>query len=522
MFVSFAEWLIISEYPVVASPHFLLISFSFYFQVNQLAQICSCCLLDEISSTDRHKRMKTEAFIHQIKRVSFIDAYSDVNGCPPVSAESICETCTNLLESAYVFRQTCRVANQSNDNVCRCCFQEKSERKDQFLNMKNAVFEHNNKRVTFYEGYFEVKFLEDSATFTNFDASICEDCAMQLESAYAFRRMCQKTAEILKQTSERKQNKENFLRKLQYHCKECPKAFQTRYLRAIHVYKEHLIIIYDCKDCDKVFKTSASLRQHKLGHGKSLHQCGTCPKAYRRRTILLQHIKTKHENIRLACQDCDKTFTSLSGLHHHKTTIHLNKLFKCKVCYKICKNITCLQTHINFKHLNRTFQCEKCSKIYLRKDDFIVHYQSKHLHIVFACQDCEKVFTSRSGLTFHNTRIHLKILHQCEQCPKTFCDKRTLRTHVENIHEKKQYSCQDCKKVFKTQSGLTVHKNIIHLKKLLKCKKCEKTFINRSARDLHNAKEHLMLTFECQKCKKNLANKKTLSAHMRKIHPNDP
>jgi hypothetical protein len=155
--------------------------------------------------------MKTEAFIHQNQRVSCADAYSDVNGCPPVSDKSICETCKNLLESAYVFRQMCRIADQPNYNVCRCCFQEKSDSNDQFLNIKNAVFEQNNKRITFYEGYFDVSSLEDLAIFTNFDANICKDCAVQLESAYAFRGMCQKTAEILQQTSERKQNKESGL-----------------------------------------------------------------------------------------------------------------------------------------------------------------------------------------------------------------------------------------------------------------------------------------------------------------------
>jgi hypothetical protein len=77
----------------------------------------------------------------------------------------VCKTCTNLLESAYVFRQMCRVAYQPNYNVCRCCLQENSDINDQFLNMKNAVFEHNNKSVTSFEGYFYVNSLEDSASF---------------------------------------------------------------------------------------------------------------------------------------------------------------------------------------------------------------------------------------------------------------------------------------------------------------------------------------------------------------------
>jgi hypothetical protein len=124
MFVFLDELHIISEYPVLDNPHILLISFSFYFQVDQHGLICSCCLVDDILSAERNK-MKTEVFIHQNQRVSFVDAYSDVNGCPPVYAESICETCTNLLENAYVFRQMCQVVNQSNYNACLCCLQEK-------------------------------------------------------------------------------------------------------------------------------------------------------------------------------------------------------------------------------------------------------------------------------------------------------------------------------------------------------------------------------------------------------------
>jgi hypothetical protein len=596
--------------------------------------------------------MKNEAFIHQNQRVSCADAYSDFNRCPPVSAKSICETCTNLLESAYVFRQMCQVANQPIHNVCCCCLQEKSDNNDQYLNMENTVFEHNNRSVTFFEGYFYVNSLEDSAYFTNFDVSICKDCAMQLKSAYAFRRMCQKTAEILQQCIQlnstnwishnrntkksRKADKQraaikiktdqrnlksrrshdiqqnifsfickkcpktfksnirlsshreikhrdvrrtrdlyarvwkrkstlrmscekcqiifktqeshsshrtvrvpqqqdsdkvfysspgfnifmiNFPQKFKYRYKKCPKAFQTQYSLASHVHSEHLNISYDCKDCDKVFKTSAGLRQHKLGHIKS-YKCEKCPKAYHSRTILLQHIQTKHENLRLSCQDCDKNFQSLSGLYRHKKTVHLKKLFKCKICDKIYKNPTSLSAHTNAKHLNKTFQCVKCSKVCHRREQFILHYRTKHLKKLFACLKCDKIFPSRSGLYSHKARIHLKILHQCEQCPKTFCDKGTLRTHVENIHEKKQFSCQDCKKVYKSPRGLSLHKNKIDVKKLLKCKNCEKTFTNLCTRDYHNRQDHL--TFECQKCKKKLANKRTLAVHMQNIHPNDP
>jgi hypothetical protein len=627
--------------------------------------------------------MKTEAFIHQNQRVSFIDAYSYVNGCPPVSVESICETCTNLLESAYVFRQMCQEANHAIHNECRCCLQEKSDSIDEFWDMRNTVFEHKNTTVTLFEGYFDVNnSLEDSANITISEAVICDNCAVQLNSAYAFQRMCQKTAEILQQTSKRACNKESELecsrlysahfsshntnkkksrnadkqriairikagplslksrrshviqqisfslnckkcpktfksnirlsshrkinhidvrrtrdlyarvwkrkstlrlsdrikqnfceicqivfktrqsytshnrsihrkdcivlvpqqqdsvkefnsssglnilnksipQKLQYCCEKCLKAFQTKYSLSNHIHREHLNISYDCKDCDKVFKTLASLRQHNLGHGKSLYQCEKCPKMYGRRSNLLQHIRTKHENLRYPCQDCDRVFTSKLGLKNHKTIIHLKKLFKCKVCFKMCKNLSCLRTHINLKHLNRTFQCEICSKIYQNKDNFIVHYRSKHLNIVFACRDCEKIFSSTTGLNLHKASKHLKIMHQCEQCPKTYSHKIGLREHVENIHEKKQHSCQYCKKLFKSLSGLTVHKNNIHLKKLLKCKNCEKTFNNRSARYHHNATEHLKLTFECQKCKKNLSSKQSLAKHIQKFHPNN-
>jgi hypothetical protein len=614
-------------------------------------------------------KMKTDAFIHQYQRVYFVDAYSYVNGSPPVSDENICKTCTNLLESAYVFRQICRAANHPIYNVCHCCLQEKSDSNEQFLNMISATFVYNNKKFTFLEGYLDVNnySMEDSPSRTFSETNICEDCAMQLKSAYIFQRMCQKTAELIQQqnkesgqecsrlnsahwrshnpnkkksrkadeqraaikfkidqhnlksrrphdiqqisfsfncrkcpkkfkskirlSNHRKikhkdvrrtrdlyarllkrkltlrlsfekcrqshsyQNrfvhqmdctvrvlqqqdsekvfnsssglnilKKSFHPKLQYHCKKCPKTFQTHYLRATHVHKDHLNISYDCKDCDKVFNTPASLYQHNLGHGKSLHQCEKCPKAFRRRSYLLRHIRNKHENLRLACQDCDKVFKSYGDLYNHKTTLHSMKLFQCKFCDKIYKNGKSLCAHGNAKLWNNTFQCEKCSKIYLRRDDFIKHYQSKHLNnilLAFACQDCDKVFTSKTGLTFHKASTHLKILHQCEQCSKTFSRKRILRVHVENIHEKKQYSCQDCNIVFKSLSGLTIHKNFIHLKKLLKCKNCEKTFNNRSAHYFHNANEHLKLTFECQKCKKMLANKYSLARHIQRVHPNN-
>jgi hypothetical protein len=445
--------------------------------VHQLVPVCSCCLLDDILSAERHhKKMKAEAFIHQHQRVSFVDAYSYINGWPPVSDENICKTCTNLLESAYVFRQMCRAANHPIYNVCHCCLQEKSDSNDQFLNMICAKFVYNNKKVTFLEGYLDVNnySLENSTNFTNSDVSVCEDCAMQLESAYMFRKMCQKLTEItlLDHVPNLNENKK-------YFCEDCDAVFSSLSALSKHKEKDHFKLTFQCQKCPKIYLFKRSLVRHiRSEHlnipvvvrkhaqlNKSLNivfHCEKCSNVYYCKNTFINHYRSKHLNILRACPECDKIFTTAGGLSHHKSSIHAKILH----------------------------QCEQCSKTFYRKTNLQDHIRNVHQKEQLCCQDCDKMFTSRSGLALHKKSIHLKVVHQCEQCPKIFSQNASLQEHVQTKHQNKQYFCKECGKVLTTRGGLDSHIASIHFKIVHKCEICPKTFTRKTWLQEHVRKKH--------------------------------
>jgi KRAB domain-containing zinc finger protein len=528
--------------------------------------------MDDISSTDRHKKMETEVFIHQNQRVSFVDAYTDVNGQHPVSNKSICKTCKNLLESAYVFRQMCRVADQPNHNVCRCCLQEKSDSNEKFMKMKNAVFEHNNKSVTFFEGYFDVNSLEESAIFTNLDANICEDCAVQLESAYAFRRISQKTAEIIQQTYKREQNKEGgqgCSRLYSTHwsshnpnkkkSKKADKQGATIAIKTDHRDEiQQISFSFTCKKCPKTFKSKIIFSSHrKIKHrdvrttrdlyarvSSRIKQnfCELCQIVFKTRQSHFSHNRSVHQmdcTVRMQQQqDFHKEFNSSSGSNILKKN-YLEKIqYRCKKCSKAFQTQYSLATHVHREHLNTSHdfntsaglsqhklghgkylhQCEKCPKAYSRRQYLLQHMRTEHDNLRLACQDCDKTFKSVTGLHDHKTTIHSKKLFKCKVCDKIYKNGNSLRAHTNYKHLHKTFQCEKCSKIYQRKHNFIMHYQIKHLNIVFTCQDCDKVFNSKSGLYSHKATRHLKILHQCEQCPKTFFEIRTLRAHVDNIH----
>lgn len=60
---------------------------------------------------------------------------------------------------------------------------------------------------------------------------------------------------------------------------------------------------------------------HNLHHCEKV-QCLKCGKSYKRRAILLHHIRTKHMNFRVTCPLCDKRYVSVSVCNRHLKKVH--------------------------------------------------------------------------------------------------------------------------------------------------------------------------------------------------------
>jgi hypothetical protein len=419
--------------------------------------------------------MKADVFLHQNQRVSFVDAYSDVNGCPPVSDDSICETCANLMESAYVFRKMCRVAEQPIHNVCLCCLQEKLGSNDKFLNLDTARFDHNKKRVSFFAGYLDVNnySLEYSVALFISEASICENCAGQLESGYAFRKMCQKTTELQQEFITKTSVAEQLERE--------PLINDTRHYCKINV-------SFNCKKCQKRFNSKIGLSSHrKIKHIDVRSTRDLYARVWSRKSTKLRQRQRDHD------RSVNQMDSTIRTLQQHTGTIHMEKRFSCEICEKSFGISLSLNLHIKTVHQTLQFQCKRCPKTFQKRCALIKHVQVEHLKKTFACDDCEAVFNTYSQFYNHRRVQCGKILYKCGKCLHVYVSKQSLERHIEKLHENKEYPCKDCDQVFSNPSA----------------------FVD------HNALEHFKLKFQCQMCPKVYCGKVQLSKHNRKEHPNN-
>jgi general transcription factor IIIA len=336
--------------------------------------------------------MKNESFVHYHHKVSFVDAYSDVNHksdndsfMVPIFDAYICRICAVLLESAYDFRRQCQKAEPLIQDYCLCCQLEDIPNNGDFLNMKTRVFVHNHKSITFAEGFSAVNnySVENAAKHINSETNICKNCAIQLESAYAFQKMCRAAPEIMKST-------------------------QTTHTVKWELTKESSQTIAE------TFSGQRNLRS-------TTKKLAVVPES--------KEAETKH-----VCNDCDKSFDFLQNLRHHIESVHL-KIFHCEKCPKKFALAYILKRHIDIDHLGKRRQCQKCSAEFKTYKARRKHFEIAHLKKKYTCEDCAKVFMDSTTLYKHKYNVHPKFLRTCGICSKKYKGISGLASHMKAQHK---------------------------------------------------------------------------------------
>jgi hypothetical protein len=505
--------------------------------------------------------MENEAFIHHDQRVSFVKAFVDVHNKTDLSAipmtdVKICGSCAVLLENAYVLRKVCKNAEQLAQSYCRFC-QLENIKEVPFWNMNTEMFVHNHKSITFAEGFSTVNnySAEDSDKLLNSESILCENCAVLLESAYLFQKMCRAATDILhpndstpkKPNEERSQDESNSLaapfseqRLLRSHTKACSKVanvkkVQPRKRKIEKSRKQKLNLSYRCKKCPKELKSKIGLETHR----RIMHQ-----NFYSIRDLYVRVIKREpilcslqeQQNFRYCCQNCDKKFQTKNCLSLHIQRVHLKlanqnqkklqtkpkhkrNLSVCKLCGKSYGRLNSLIYHNESVHLKLRYRCDKCSKVYHNKNSFRNHYQSEHLNQPFVCQLCPKTFKTPGRLSWHKRSVHLKNLLNCEQCKRAYSSPVTLRKHIQSKHQTR-HACQDCGKVYKRAYDLSTHKLEVHLKRLSKCQYCSKEFNKRQSLLRHIRYVHMAIEYHCEECPRVFKQHQSLNRHVRRVHQN--
>ena len=220
-----------------------------------------------------------------------------------------------------------------------------------------------------------------------------------------------------------------------YDCENCGKKFGTKEGLRRHHKNTHDedVKLFHCDICDYKTKKPRDLSVHNdsVHLKKKNYQCSDCEKAFTSRQSLKDH-RIKIHSIEIKWHECDlcqKSFRSKLSLRIHEQQVHGERKHKCNLCEYKSTTSTNLKLHHDRVHLmTKNFSCEICEKYFYQK------YQlQKHMSLIHAgnvskdleCKVCDFKTTTSRQLKIHHDRVHLETKNfSCEICERPFFSKR--------------------------------------------------------------------------------------------------
>ncbi|KAJ8929735.1 hypothetical protein NQ314_017550 [Rhamnusium bicolor] len=225
-------------------------------------------------------------------------------------------------------------------------------------------------------------------------SQICQICVEQLNSAFVFKRQCEKIdagfreyANVkVNEIKEEQQNSEfreslntlNNLPNEQSSSKEnMPDEIPTLVTPKIETdniqFMDNNQMLLTCRECTKMFTTLEGLRCHKRIHTGSIYKCKQCDKEYTRHNHLQRHEQSHSGRKVHVCRICSKTLTRMEHLKRHLATHLREKPFSCKTCNRGFSRIEYLHNHTSKCKGDTVYPCDICNKALNREDSLEVH-----------------------------------------------------------------------------------------------------------------------------------------------------
>ena len=185
---------------------------------------------------------------------------------------------------------------------------------------------------------------------------------------------------------------------------------------------------------------------------------------------IVQHLNKRQ----FVCEECNKQYNWSSILKQHKRLAHSNvRPLVCSEsnCQKSFKFKELLKRHLKTHSTERSFKCDECDKRFHFKGRLLIHKRIHSKLMPFICDaiGCDRRFKSLISLKEHKIRFHFGIKsYKCfhNNCDKSFVTSGELKKHIAYRHSNdRPYKCQfpQCSSSFKTSNNLYKH-NKIHNK----------------------------------------------------------
>ena len=152
-----------------------------------------------------------------------------------------------------------------------------------------------------------------------------------------------------------------------------------------------------------------------LSIGGIVFVCGVCSNTYRKRYLLLYHLRIHLNQFPYTCLNCSSGFETLSSLTFHQIQVHPSNLYcrRCGQSFETLDNHECIEI--------RPFVCEGCG------EGFLVF--SKLLEHSDVCEDY-----SYFSLALREYRFHYKGYYSCHTCTLNFSTLSEMIRHRMALH----------------------------------------------------------------------------------------
>ncbi|XP_069579884.1 zinc finger protein 627-like [Brachyistius frenatus] len=252
---------------------------------------------------------------------------------------------------------------------------------------------------------------------------------------------------------------------LPYACDYCPKRFNHKAHRNLHVKARHTgEKTCHCDICGKGYSCVSVLKTHRTTHFDKTFICDVCGKSFYHSCHLTRH-KLVHQEARPhRCSTCGKGFTQAANLRSHQAT-HGGERQLCSVCGK---SFRCLKNHVVSKHSHElpaaelpardaVVGCEVCGKKFPNPSQYRAHQRSHTGEKPFHCDICGKSYRLKELLRDHRYTHSGETPYRCSLCCRTFSLATSFMRH-RSIHSgDTPHRCNACGKNFRLLTFLKAH-----------------------------------------------------------------
>lgn len=246
----------------------------------------------------------------------------------------------------------------------------------------------------------------------------------------------------------------------QYMCILCQSKFVCKsdvmkHIRCSHTNPRPIL----CSKCPKRFRSKFDLTEHMNVHkGIKPYQCADCDQSYHHKVSLQMHVKSHMPPQNLACEYCGKIFPYRTRLLSHVGSVHMKdkRNFRCRFCYNLYSSLSVLNDHIKSRHTT-TYTCETCGKTFKVASKYKTHILQHSNPKPYSCNICKNRYASKAFLNEHLLKHQGVRKHICQKCGASFAQASHLAAH-RHVHGEKNYACPECGKLFNRRDNMKVHR----------------------------------------------------------------